>query len=68
MKTNVGGFDRAVRIVLGLILLAWLFVGDIGLRWVGLVGILPLATGLFGFCPLYTLLGFSTCPLTRDNA
>ncbi len=68
MKTNVGGFDRVVRIVLGLTMLAWLFVGDIGLRWVGVIGIVPLATGLFGFCPLYRLLGLNTCPLLRDNA
>ncbi|TAK86813.1 MAG: DUF2892 domain-containing protein [Betaproteobacteria bacterium] len=68
MKTNVGGFDRAVRIVLGLIMLAWLFVGDIELRWVGVIGIVPLATGLFGFCPLYRLLGLNTCPLSRDSA
>lgn len=68
MKTNVGGVDRTVRIVLGLVLLSWLFVGEVDLRWVGAIGIVPLATGLMGFCPLYRLLGLNTCPLPRDSA
>jgi hypothetical protein len=68
MKTNVGGVDRTLRIVLGLVLLSWLFVGEVDLRWVGALGIVPLATGLAGFCPLYRLFGLNTCPLSRDNA
>jgi len=57
---NEGGTDRAIRIGLGIVLLSLLFVGPQSL-W-GLVGIVPLATGLVGFCPLYALLGVSTCP------
>lgn len=60
-KTNVGSFDRIARIVLGLVLIALVFVGPQTL-W-GWVGIVPLATGLLRTCPLYSLFGLSTCPL-----
>ncbi len=68
MKMNVGGIDRTLRIVLGLALLAWLFVADAGLGWLGAIGIVPLATGLAGFCPLYRLFGLNTCPLSDNGA
>lgn len=61
MKSNVGGIDRILRIVLGLVLIGATLTGTVGL-W-GWVGLVPLATGLFNFCPLYTVLGFSTCPV-----
>jgi hypothetical protein len=61
MKSNVGGTDRILRIVLGLALIGATLAGAIG-PW-GWLGIVPLATGLFNFCPLYTVLGFSTCPV-----
>lgn len=60
-KTNVGGFDRALRVVAGLALLGLAATGVVG-AW-GWIGIVPLATGAMGSCPLYSLLGFSTCPL-----
>lgn len=60
MKANVGGIDRILRIVAGLVLIALVFVGPQTL-W-GLVGLVPLATGLFRFCPVYPLLGLNTCP------
>lgn len=56
--TNVGAFDRAVRIALGLALVSLTFVGPH--TSLGLLGLVPLATGLVGFCPLYRLLGLST--------
>mgnify|MGYP001810115198 CR=1 FL=1 len=59
-KTNVGGLDRIALIVIGLVLLSLVFVGPQSL-W-GLVGLVPLLTGLFGTCPLYTLIGLNTCP------
>ena len=59
MKANVGGIDRTLRIILGIALLALCFVPAVG--WWGLIGIVPLATGLMRFCPLYPLLGLSTC-------
>ncbi|HEY2368164.1 MAG TPA: DUF2892 domain-containing protein [Polyangiaceae bacterium] len=58
MKRNEGMVDRAVRVVLGVALLALVFVGP--QTWLGLVGIVPLVTGLVGFCPLYRLVGLST--------
>ncbi len=61
MKSNVGGIDRILRIVAGVALVGATVAGVIG-PW-GWVGVVPLATGLFNFCPLYTVLGFSTCPI-----
>jgi hypothetical protein len=62
MKLNVGGIDKLVRIIVGLGLLALVFVLESNLRWLGLIGVVPLITGLVGYCPLYSLLGLSTCP------
>jgi Protein of unknown function (DUF2892) len=61
MKKNVGGIDRVLRIVAGLILIALAATGQIG-AW-GWLGVIVLATGLFSFCGAYTLLGLSTCPI-----
>ena len=61
MKTNEGGIDRMLRIVAGLALLGLMAAGTIG--WWGWLGIVPLATGLIGWCPVYTLLGLNTCPM-----
>ena len=59
MKSNVGGIDRILRIVLGLVLIGLAATGTVG-PW-GWIGIVPLATGLIGWCALYTLLGANTC-------
>ena len=58
MKQNVGGLDRIVRIIAGLIIIALVFVGP-KTAW-GWLGLLPLATGIFNFCPAYTVLKLST--------
>ena len=63
MKSNVGGIDRILRIVLGLVLIGLAATGTVGV-W-GWIGVVPLATAALRFCPLYTVLGFSTCPLER---
>lgn len=64
--TNVGTVDRILRIVVGLALLAGFFLNaDASMRWLYLIGIVPLATGLMSTCPLYSLFGFSTCPMKR---
>lgn len=63
MKTNVGGIDRILRIVIGLVLIALAATGTVG-AW-GWIGVVPLATGALGSCPLYTMLGFNTCPMKR---
>ncbi len=62
MTRNVGGFDRIARIVAGLVLIALAATGSIG-AW-GWIGVVPLATGLFSLCPLYSMLGISTCPVS----
>ncbi len=63
MKSNTGGIDRILRIVAGLVLLGLTLTGNIGV-W-GWIGVVPLATGLIGWCPAYTLLGFNTCPIKK---
>ena len=63
MNANVGTLDRALRAALGLVLLALTLSGVIG-AW-GWIGVVPLATAAFRFCPLYTLLGIRTCSLPR---
>lgn len=59
MNLNVGGIDRILRIAAGVILIALAITGVFA-PW-GWIGVVPLATGLFRFCPLYPLLGISTC-------
>ncbi len=59
MQANIGTIDRALRVVAGILLIALSLFGVIGL-W-GWIGVVPLATGLFRFCPAYRLLGLSTC-------
>ncbi|MBU1041073.1 MAG: DUF2892 domain-containing protein [Proteobacteria bacterium] len=64
MKANVGGIDKILRIVVGLVLLflVYFLKTPDSLWWWGLIGIIPLGTGLMGYCMLYTLLGINTCP------
>ncbi len=64
MKVNVGGIDKILRIVAGIALIAMAFFGVIGM-W-GYIGIVPLATGLMGWCPFYPLLGMNTCPANKS--
>lgn len=59
MKPNVGTVDRALRIIVGLALIGLTLNGNIGV-W-GWIGVLPVLTGIFRFCPAYPLLGISTC-------
>ena len=63
MQTNVGNIDRIVRAVIGLALIALAWAGTIG-AW-GWIGVVPLLTAALGFCPVYTLLGLSTCPMKQ---
>jgi len=60
MTANVGGIDRGVRIVVGIALIAGAVTGVIG-AW-GWIGVVPLATGVFRFCPAYLPFGIRTCP------
>jgi hypothetical protein len=63
MLTNEGTIDRALRVLVGLILISLVFVGPQTV-W-GWVGIVPLLTGIIGFCPAYRIFGLSTCPMKR---
>jgi Protein of unknown function (DUF2892) len=64
-KTNEGTIDRALRVIVGAGLLVWFFLdqGTGALHYAKLIGIVPLLTGLVGTCPLYSILGVSTCPM-----
>lgn len=66
MVTNVGNLDRMLRIVAGLALLSLVFWGPQTL-W-GLVGLVPLLTGIFQFCPAYRILGVNTCQSSNTNS
>jgi len=63
MKSNVGGIDKLLRIVAGLVLIVLAATGVVG-GW-GWIGVVPLVTGLFNFCPVYTMLGMNTCPMKK---
>jgi hypothetical protein len=68
MATNMGTIDRVARLAIGLALIAYaipLGFAPSGWNWLGWIGAVPLLTAVFGFCPLYTLLGASTCPAKR---
>jgi len=65
MKFNVGGLDRILRIVAGLALIGLAATGMVGV-W-GWIGVVPLLTGTFKFCPAYGLLGMNTCPLHKPE-
>jgi hypothetical protein len=64
MAVNMGMLDRAIRIVVGILLIAFaipVYFPNTGWNWVGWIGVVPIVTALLGNCPAYTLLGVSTC-------
>ena len=61
MKLNVGGIDRILRIVVGIVLIGLAATGTVG--WWGWLGVIPLLTGVVRFCPLCSLVGMNTCPM-----
>lgn len=65
MTPNVGGIDKILRIVAGVGLIGATVAGALP-AW-GYIGIVPLATGLMGWCPAYPLLGMSTCPMKKED-
>ena len=65
MKFNVGGIDRMLRILVGIVLVALAATGAVG--WWGWLGMVPILTGLVACCPLYTVLGFSTCAVKEKK-
>lgn len=69
MTKNVGSIDKILRIVMGIGLLAFAATGmpATGYNWLGWIGVVPLATAVMGFCPLYAILGLNSCPLSERN-
>ena len=65
MKLNEGGVDRILRVIVGIAVLSLAFIGP-KTPWAYL-GIIPLLTGMVGFCPLYALLGVNTCGLPKTK-
>ena len=65
MKCNVGGIDRILRISVGIVLVALAANGIIG--WWGWLGLIPMATGIFRFCPAYPILGINSCGTTSGK-
>lgn len=63
MKVNVGTTDRLIRIVAGIVILSAVFLLEGNARWLGLIGIVPLATGLVRWCPAYALFGVDSCEI-----
>ncbi len=67
LAKNVGGIDRILRIVVGLALILGFFLNaEASLRWLYLIGLVPLATGLMQTCPLYSVIGLNTCPTRKS--
>ena len=64
MKQNIGKTDKIIRVIAGVALLSLLFLLEGSARWLGLIGIVPLATAAMGFCPLYPIVGMNTCCAT----
>lgn len=60
---NEGMVDRSIRVILGVVLISLVFIGPQS-PW-GWVGLVPLITGIIGFCPLYKIIGLNTCPITQ---
>ncbi len=60
MKANVGSIDRLIRVVLGLALLSLIFILTGPIKWVGLIGVVPLLTAAISYCPLYKLVGIDS--------
>jgi hypothetical protein len=65
MTQNVGSMDRILRVGLGLALLAFALFSGTTYAWLGYVGVIPLITAAMGSCPVYSMLGMSTCPVKR---
>ena len=61
MSTNVGTIDRGARVVAGIVLILFALMSSSAYAWIGWIGIVPLVTGLFRTCPLYSLVGVNTC-------
>lgn len=61
MNANVGSADKIVRLVMAVVFFSLFFILSGDLKWLGLIGFVPLLTGLMGWCPMYKIFGFNTC-------
>lgn len=68
MKPNVGNTEKIIRAIIGVALLSLLFVLEGNMRYLGLIGIIPLATAAVSWCPMWALLGINTCPATPHKS
>jgi hypothetical protein len=71
MPTNIGNIDRTVRVVIGLMLIAYaipLGFPNTGWNWVGWIGVIPIVTAFVGTCPAYSVLGVSTCAVSTRKS
>jgi hypothetical protein len=70
MTPNVGMIDRVIRVAIGVLLIAFalgLGFPETGWNWLGWIGVVPILTAIFGYCPAYSVVGLSTCPLTHKQ-
>jgi hypothetical protein len=65
MNINIGKYERVIRVVAGLAIIAW---GVYAKNWWGAIGAVPLLTGLIGWCPPYAIFGISTCSMKKDKS
>ncbi len=65
MKNNVGSVDKAVRIIIAIVLFSLYFILEGNLRYIAVIGFIPLLTAFISWCPLYAIFGISTCPLKK---
>ena len=62
---NVGSTDKVIRYIIGVVLLSLLFIIPGNLKFIGLIGVVPILTAAFSFCPLYSIFGIKTCPVKK---
>lgn len=67
MKKNIGNIERVIRVLAGIGILSLIFILEGDTRWWGLIGIVPLATGVIGWCPPYAILGIKTCGTAKPG-
>ncbi|CCQ74066.1 DUF2892 domain-containing protein [Magnetospira sp. QH-2] len=67
MNRNVGRIDRALRIVAGIVIFFLFFALEPPMHYIGLIGLVPLATGFLGWCPPYSLFGINTCSVDETE-
>ncbi len=65
MTPNIGNTEKVIRVIIGIALLSLLFVLEGNMRYLGLIGIIPLVTVAVSWCPIWKLLGINTCPATQ---